>query len=119
MIDFSDLEDLQEQHMHKKFSEMLEAQPVHPYFSPDATEHEKKFMLRKVNPLVLKYATMMHSVAPKSCEKCNAPLKIPELCWREEKNISNFLCYTCIGKLEKESAELEHDGAGRLQLKTE
>ena len=118
MIDFSDLEDLQEQQMHKAFSEMLEAQPVHPYFSPDATEHEKKFMLRKVNPDLLKYATMMHYMAPKVCEKCDKSLKIPELCWREEQNIANFLCYKCIGELEKEEAMMEHDGCGRWVLKT-
>jgi len=82
------------------------------------SEHEKQFMTREVDPIILKYATTMHVVAPKCCEKCNASLRVPELCWREEKNISNFLCYTCIGKLEKEGAELEHDGAGRWMLKT-
>jgi hypothetical protein len=92
-------------------------QLAHPYFRKNATEHEKKFMTKEVHPSVLKYATMMHIVAPKVCEKCDTALKIPELCWREEHNISNFLCYTCIGKLEKENAELEHDGTGRLTLK--
>jgi len=93
-------------------------QTIHPDFSSNATEHEKKFMTREVHPDIRKYATMMHYHAPKVCEKCDASLKIPELCWREEKNIANFLCYKCIGILEKEQAELEHDGSGRLILKT-
>lgn len=97
---------------------MTQPQTVHPYFSATASEHEKQFMTRQVNPIILKHAFMMNSMAPKVCEKCNASLRIPELCWREEKNIANFLCYSCIGKLEKEGAELEHDGAGRWTLKT-
>ncbi len=99
-----------------KFS-MLEAQYVHPYFSVEATEHEKNFMLRKVHDDTLKYATMMHVLAPKTCEKCNVSLKIPELCWREEQNIDNFLCYKCIGVLEKEESTMVHNGSGRLTLK--
>jgi hypothetical protein len=117
MSDLFDIEDLHEHNKHEVFSQMLEFQTVHPYFSPDATEHEKNFMLRKVNENVLKYATMMHVVAPKTCDKCDADLKIPELCWREEHNVSNFLCYKCIGVLEKEGATLRRDGIGRLGLK--
>ncbi len=102
-------------------SEMMESHlmphTVHPYFANDASEHEKKFMLRKVHPSILRYATMMHVVAPKTCEKCNSPLKIPELCWREEFNTSHFLCYKCIGILEKENTKMEHDGSGRLIIK--
>lgn len=96
---------------------MLEAQYIHPYFSVDATEHEKNFMLRKVHPSTLKHATMMHVIAPKTCEKCDVSLKIPELCWREENNIDNFLCYKCIGVLEKEEATMVHNGSGRWTLK--
>lgn len=81
-----------------------------------STEHERLFMTREVNPITLKYATMMHVMAPKKCEKCNKDLSIPELCWREEFNSSNFLCYKCIGVLEKENAKMEHDGSGRLSL---
>lgn len=81
-----------------------------------STEHERLFMTRKIHPVTLKYATMMHVMAPKKCEKCNCDLSIPELCWREEFNSSNFLCYKCIGTLEKENAKMEHDGSGRLTL---
>ena len=91
-------------------------QTVHPYFSSTASEHEKQFMLKEYDSVILKYATIMNSVAPKKCERCERSLLIPELCWREAKNISNFLCYKCIGTLEKEGAEMEHDGIGRYRL---
>jgi hypothetical protein len=115
MMDLFYLEDLDDMKM-KMYD--MHAQPIHPYFSPDAPEHEKNFMLRKVNENVRKYAIMMHIVAPKTCDKCDADLKIPELCWREEHNISNFLCYKCIGTLEKEEATMKKDGCGRWSLKT-
>lgn len=93
----------------------------HGYFTSQfvdqySTEHERLFMTRKIHPATLKYAAMMYSLAPKKCEKCNKDLSIPELCWREEFNSSNFLCYKCIGVLEKENAKMEHDGSGRLSL---
>jgi hypothetical protein len=97
--------------------EMSPYKDAHPYFSPSASEHEKQFMLKEYDPLTLKYAQLMYDIAPKNCEKCEKLLKVPELCWRQVKNISSFLCYSCIGILEKEGAELEHDGAGRLMLK--
>lgn len=95
----------------------MRPQYTHPYFRSNATEHEKKFMLRKVDPILLEYATRMHIVAPKTCEKCNVSLKIPELCWREEQNIGNFLCYKCIGILEGKEEMMVHDGCGRWVLK--
>ena len=84
-----------------------------------SSEHEKQFMLKKYDPLTLKYAQLMDTIAPKNCEKCKRLLKVPELCWRQAMNISSFLCYTCIGVLEKQEATLEHDGDGRLKLTKE
>lgn len=99
----------------------LQAQQVmkHQLFAPYSSEHEKEFMTRTYHPLILKYARLMHIKAPKICDKCSKSLDVPELCWREEKNIANFLCYKCIGILEKQGAMLEHDGVGRWMLKQE
>ena len=97
----------------------LQAEQVmkHQMFLPYSSEHEKEFMTRKCDPIILKYSRLMHIRAPKICDKCSKPLDVPELCWREEKNIANFLCYKCIGILEKEEAMLEQDGVGRWILK--
>jgi len=109
--------------MHLKMQEhmmavkSMEYKTAHPYFSHNASEHEKEFMTREYPPLIMKYARLMDSIAPKVCEKCDKPLKVPELAWRMAQNIDNFLCYTCIGKLEKEEATLEHNGRGSWTLK--
>lgn len=103
----------------KMQEKMLEYKTAHPYFSENASKHEKEFMMRKYPPLITKYATLMDNIAPKVCEKCDKPLKVPELAWRLAANIDNFLCYCCIGKLEKQEAMLEHSGRGTWTLKEE
>jgi len=108
-----DLQTLESFERDMEAMEKIKAQHAPQYKS----EEEQKFMTRKINPLVKEYALLMHQLAPKICEKCETPLRVPELCWREEQNIANFLCYKCIGSLEKEGAMLEHDGVGRWMLK--
>jgi hypothetical protein len=79
-------------------------------------EKKKEFMNRTYSPIITKYARLMNDIAPKCCEKCSKPLRVPELAWRLAYNIDNFFCYECIGALEKQEARLEHNGRGMWTL---